>query len=34
MNVILKKEEECSSEFPENVHDITRRLLLEADSLH
>jgi hypothetical protein len=34
MNVTLKKEGAYSSEIPVNLHDITRRLLLEADSLH
>jgi hypothetical protein len=34
MNVTLKMERPCSSEIPENFHEITRRLLLEADSLH
>lgn len=33
MNVTLKMEGECSSEIPENSHEITQRHL-EADNLH
>jgi hypothetical protein len=34
MSVTLKMEGACSSEIPENFHEIARRLRLEADNLH